>query len=882
MTATSEPKRPRDAAYDATASLDRAVKRARKIIFWERVWPPLAVVAVVAGAFLAVSWAGLWLHLPPVGRMAGVALFAGVLALSLWPFTRLRWPSRAEALSRLDRESHLSHRPATTIADTLATRPDDPVGTALWRAHMARTLAAARSLRAGIPSPGMARRDPRAIRALALLAVVATFFLAAGDHVGRIGAAFDWRGAVTPKAYRLDAWVDPPAYTGRPPVVLPGLRSDDPTQTQAAGLSVPAGSTLVVRMAGLDGKGLKVEGGIAELKPEDQPQEGGGGAATAPQAQKTTQGAGEGTAERRFTITQAGAVSFLGPDQRSVLWRFNAVPDHRPVISFVKDPQAGQRNTLVLTYRIEDDYGVKEAQAAFLPLPPEKPMFPRPGAPEPKAAKPLVEAPDFALSVPAPGARTGIQASKDLVAHPWAGARVAITLKARDEAGQEAVSDTKTFRLPARTFTKPVARVLIEERRRLALDVTARGKVETVLSALTLAPEQFGMEPGEYLGLRTAYWRLRNARSDDDLRGVVDYLWEMALAIEDGDLSDAQRELRAAQEALREALERGASDEEIQKLMQDLRAAMDKMMRQLAEEARRDGGMDARPLDPNTRVMRPQDLQRMMDRIENLARSGSRDAARQLLDELQAMMENMRPGSRQAGRQDGQQGELGAMIQEQQRLRDRTYRQGHGQRGQQGEQGQEGENGEYGDLQQGQGELRRRLGEMMEQLRRMQQGQGQGQQGQGQQGQGEAQDGEGQDGQGGPAGRAGRAFGRAEQAMRDAEGALGQGDGQGALDAQGRALQALRQGAQALAEGQPGGGEGPGPGGPSGDQAQRTDPLGRPLRSQDYGDDYSVKVPEEVDVQRARQVLEELRRRLEQINRPRFELDYIERLLENF
>ena len=389
------------------------------------------------------------------------------------------------------------------------------------------------------------------------------------------------------------------------------------------------------------------------------------------------------------------------------------------------------------------------------------------------------------------------------------------------------------------------------------------------------------MEAGLYLGLRSAYWRLQNARTDEDLRAVVEYLWDMALAIEDGNLSQAQRDLKAAQEALREALERGASEEEIQRLMQDLRAAMDKMMRQMEQEAQRDGGTDARPLDQNTRVLRPQDLQRMMDRIEDLARSGARDAARQMLDELQAMMENLRPGNRQAGRQQGQQqNELGNMIQEQQRLRDRTFRQGR-QDGQPGRNGQDGQQGEFGELQQGQQELRRRLGQMLEDLKKLQQGQGQGEPGQGQQGQGE--EGEAGDGDGkGALGRAGRAFNRAEQAMRDAEGALGQKDGQGALDAQGRALQGLRQGAQSLAEAQQGNEEGQGPGGPADGQAQRTDPLGRPLRNQDYGDDFTVKIPNEVDVQRARQVLEELRRRLEETNRPRLELDYIERLLENF
>jgi Domain of unknown function (DUF4175) len=63
---------------------------------------------------------------------------------------------------------------------------------------------------------------------------------------------------------------------------------------------------------------------------------------------------------------------------------------------------------------------------------------------------------------------------------------------------------------------------------------------------------------------------------------------------------------------------------------------------------------------------------------------------------------------------------------------------------------------------------------------------------------------------------------------------------------------------------------------------QETDPLGRPLRGRDYGDDYTVKVPGEIDVQRARRIIEELRRRFGDVLRPQEELDYIERLLKDY
>ena len=102
----------------------------------------------------------------------------------------------------------------------------------------------------------------------------------------------------------------------------------------------------------------------------------------------------------------------------------------------------------------------------------------------------------------------------------------------------------------------------------------------------------------------------------------------MAVQLEDGNVSDAEQALRAAQEALRQALERGASDEEIKKLTDELRAALDKFLQALAEEMRKNPQQLARPLDPNTRQLRPQDLKSMIDRLEQLARSGAKDAAR--------------------------------------------------------------------------------------------------------------------------------------------------------------------------------------------------------------------------------------------------------------
>ena len=126
------------------------------------------------------------------------------------------------------------------------------------------------------------------------------------------------------------------------------------------------------------------------------------------------------------------------------------------------------------------------------------------------------------------------------------------------------------------------------------------------------------------------------------------------------------------------------------------------------------------------------------------------------------------------------------------------------------------------------------------------------------------------------------ALGEAEQAMREAEGTLGKGDLSGAVQAQTRALDKLREGSQqanqALA-GKLGGGQlvrMPG-------QADGRDPLGRQLEQEGddngSGDNGTTKVPTEADLQKSREVLDELRRRSGDGHRPRAERDYLERLL---
>src|SRR5581483_4852510 len=178
-----------------------------------------------------------------------------------------------------------------------------------------------------------------------------------------------------------------------------------------------------------------------------------------------------------FKIAATGAATLHGAGA-DLTWPFNVIADKPPGIELIKDPERQARGSLLLSYRLEDDYGVTEAQATFARK--DNDGAAASGRPSVMTPHPLYGPPDFALVLPQARAKAGTgQTIKDLTDHPWAGAEVSMTLVAHDEGGNEGKSEPFSFRLPERIFTKPLARALIEQRRELALDANTRPLVIT-------------------------------------------------------------------------------------------------------------------------------------------------------------------------------------------------------------------------------------------------------------------------------------------------------------------------------------------------------------------------------------------------------------------
>jgi len=169
----NESKRPESPGAGRGGRLAALSALAGRVLLVERAWPPLVWALAVAALFLALSWFGVWLIAPRLMRVGGVVLFALALLAALAPLVRLRWPGARDITARLDRDAGANHRPASSLADSLA-NDQDPVARALWAEHQARLARAVEAIRVAPPAPGMAERDPYALRfGAALLAFAA-------------------------------------------------------------------------------------------------------------------------------------------------------------------------------------------------------------------------------------------------------------------------------------------------------------------------------------------------------------------------------------------------------------------------------------------------------------------------------------------------------------------------------------------------------------------------------------------------------------------------------------------------------------------------------------------------------------------------------------
>lgn len=849
-------------ALTETRRLNTLIRFAKLALFWEQLWHVLWAPTVFIGLYLLGALTGVLGALPVLLHWAMLMAALGLSGFGIYQQrATLIWPSTHAASRRLEDNAGLSHRPLSEFEDTVGLSGD----TALWHAQQnwrARQLA---KLRLAFPHPSrQGNVDPFALRPALLLALITAAVFAGPTINLRVSEGlwpgFSWRGTQG----ELNAWLTPPPYTRQAPKYLAAARAPNTTQTTSPTdpqtFTVVQGTLLEIRISG---------GAMPSFSGSNDPDIDIREPAPTTSPQTTYEASTALTTSQTIEVHQSGQT--LGA------WTFNVLPDVPPTLTLTSPISATPRNSLRFDFAAADDFGIAAIDVDFSLDPSvhlsENALFQTQEASEQTpendtATTPLIGAPHIDIPISrTPPLKLKKTHYQDLTNHPWAGLPVSVEMRAYDGAGQQATIPPQTLTLPERTFTVPLARAFVEQRRRLALYPQARFSVAGFLESFSIFPDTRKIDLSIYLGMRAAYWRLIHADINSssfqsELISATDMLWTMALYLEDGDLSRAEKELRDAREALMSALTEGASDEEISKLMQELKQALSRYLDALADTDTSETDI-ANPGGDNNSINQG-DLEDMLKTIEDLANTGARDQARDMLSQLNDMLENMQtqgPKSaatpQQSALSDGLD-EVQDLMEQQKQLMEETFNLSHDMyenaTGMPNQAPRKQDLETLKDLKAAQQALNEQLEETMKSL-----------------GEGGAQ--------------IPSQLKKAGKSMDQAGEQLETGRTDKAARSQGQALEQMRAGSQAMveqlmeslgdmAQGQSGQGQG-------GDQRNK-DPLGRSQKSGGKGQEGSGDIPDEGERQQAREILEELRRRAAQLGRPQSELDYLDRLLQRF
>ncbi|MEM5515655.1 DUF4175 family protein [Henriciella sp. AS95] len=836
-------------------------------------WPFLILVATFL--FLALSG----ILDTSTERFASLALIifvAATIILGVLGWARFVSPPRSEAIDLLDRQSDL--RPLSMLSDR-PSRPDAE-GVALWRAHETRLTDAARRLSVPSMAADWKRFDPLYLRYLVptvLALLLAMTWTTAGDRLQRAFSP-DFGSLFGAETIRIEAWITPPSHTGRPPVFL---TADQET------VRVPAGSEITVRAQAPSAPKLRIDGlnDRQKIVFTETP---------------------EGAFEAKGIIKADSDIRVTWWGDRAG-WQIQASPDAPPEVEWVSDPEMTPTDQTEFSWKVSDDYGVETLELVML-----------------RTDEGLTATPDTVpVQLPAISPKAAEETSSlDLTRHRWAGLEVEARLRATDGAGQIGYSEVVTFVVPEKLLLQPLARAIQDIRvtvlredgayaelanqealnageiftaatQRISAAPPGIQRASRMIEAVTYEAPTYFEDVSIYFGLRHADAILQSASSTDEAYTTEPLLWSMALRAEYGSAADALRALQAAKRALEEALRDGASEAEIQRRLEAFKqAAQNYLAARMAEALA--NGLEAPQDDTDSAAsgggsgLGGSDFADMLDALSDLTETGASDQARQLLADITNMLENLEfqqgngsgdglpgmPGEQGENDEDVPQEEreltdtlreLSDLLREQRELNDDTMADERGERGQRGQQpdGQEGEGDGEGtslaDRQDG-------LGDLVEELQRRLDEEGQI-------GGGE----EGEDAEG-LAGVDEDALNAIERSQRRAAEALRDGNSMRAQRNQDEATEQLRDLAQQLA------GEldelrRERLGDEYGDQAQETDPFGRPMGG--VADGRNVDIPDEAERQRAKDILEELRRRYGD-TADEEERNYLERLLDRF
>lgn len=787
-------------------------------------WLPLFALA----ALLTLAISPILSPLPELIKL-GVWVFAltSIFYSAIRNAEGFSLPSPRDIWRRIEQENKIAHR----VLSSPANQPLFSGSNTLWAKHKERQQIPTKAIAAPKFKTNIAAHDPYALRGIVILAFICTIWMQGGKAPQNLHASMPDIAFNLSLAPDFTIQIIPPDYTNLEPRII-----DTPDDLENI-YRIPEGTKIITAIKSRFGTPSTHHGAHNKARKmlRGEPSQ---------YTQETVLNDGN-----QYSISQ-----FLIPRLR---FHYSLIPDTPPEISLNGEPEAMPDGQLKIPLMIKDDYGVKTLKMTMRL------------APSVESAAPFGYEQSEIRSVKFSGVReSALDPLYDFSANPWAGLPALVTLSVEDHKRQIAKIDDIQIILPQRSFYNPAAQLIIDIRQRLIWEgVSPYNNAQDIrdqLFDILARPQQYRGDTRVFLALRSAISRLfytrwdidKTAQAQPELGALIKILWDIALKIEDGNLSLAARELRDLRQQLENALnDPDTPDHEIAKIMESLQRATAEYMTEMAKElAKRIQDGDNLPFitkETLQTLMTPDLLHSFLQSLQDKMQRGDRNTARQMLSELQRFMDQLSPNISMPVPEDIRMmqqalADLNKLIAAQEKLTFQTFdfiREGK----------------KLNPTAQEQESLRLILGELM--LKSS-----------------EVLD------------DIPRQWGDAEGQMRIARDALEQNKGTQAIPHQSNALEFLKEGEQAMREQMQNRMEDYGkelmsmmgqiPAG------TETDPLGRPVapdnKGKTPGQNSDVEIPDMAERKKAREIIEEIRRRTGQRQRSAEELDYLRRLLQRF
>jgi hypothetical protein len=521
-------------------------------------------------AYVALGFAGAATALPGSLRVILLALLLCWFAVQI--FQLVRTINRPDVRTRLRRLEQASQLPAGSLLLHVDRPSDGNIDTPFWQRAMAqvpnvRTLPWPRLL----PFGGSAQP-------LLILAMCAALLIGGRNSWHNLQNSFSpW--PTTLAEVQISAVVRPPRYTDLPPQSLI-LRGGSSAQVSAIN-----GSDVLMTVTGVQGK-LTL---------------------------------GDTTFVMQADSSSRAAVVALKKSGRYKLkngWRTIATLDVRlradgaPQLFFAQTPKITPSQSLDITYRFADDYGLKSlALVATDGRTADVQMLPKPQ-----------------------GAQGTEQAWRDFTPSRFAGKSAILFLVGFDAQGNKGISAPLTFMLPERRFKHPVAQQIIGVRKGL---FESSPNFRSLGNSLDLIARRLNSYDGNltvFAALRMIKYRIMRPEAATQVDSSAGILWHAALDLDGAGNSEA---LREAFETVQRAIRDG----------KDISAALAALQQQLAEHMRQNAqNVQANDM-AEAQEIRQEDIAQMLQEMQSQLAAGDSESAQAMLQQLQQMMEQLQNGS---------------------------------------------------------------------------------------------------------------------------------------------------------------------------------------------------------------------------------------------